>query len=181
MIMREYFMETERIGFSHWTAEDLVLARSLWGDARVTQYIAKSGGFDDGEVQARLSLEIENQRLHGVSYWPVFEKRSGALLGCCGLRPFEAEGFVLEIGFHLLPEQWGKGYASEAARAAVRDAFDALGADRIVAGHHPENLASCAVLTRLGFRSIGDKFYAPTGLYHPSYELTRTMWTEREG
>ena len=48
-------------------------------------------------------------------------------------------------------------------------AFETLHANRLFAGHNPNNTASAGVLKRLGFIYIGDEFYAPTGLYHPSY------------
>lgn len=41
----------------------------------------------------------------------------------------------------------------------------------LIAGHHPENKASANLLSKLGFKYIGDKYYEPTGLYHPSYEM----------
>ena len=49
----------------------------------------------------------------------------------------------------------------------------ALNATAIFAGHNPKNTASCYVLEKLGFQYIGDEYYEPTGLYHPSYELLR--------
>lgn len=49
--------------------------------------------------------------------------------------------------------------------------FEILKADKLFAGHNPNNKASQKVLQKLGFVYIGDEFYEPTGLYHPSYEL----------
>lgn len=105
-----------------------------------------------------------------MQYWPVFLLTSGELVGCCGLRPHDD---AFELGVHLRPAFWGQGYAAEAAGAVIRYAFEVIGADRIFAGHHPQNEASRKLLSRLGFVSIGDEFYAPTGLHHPSYELRR--------
>lgn len=169
--MRTYFMESERISFSYWSQDDVDLARSLWGDPEVTKLITHPGGFSEEEVYARLALEMENQMRFSISYLPIFEKASDAFLGCCGLRPFQAEQGIFEIGFHLMRSAWGKGYASEAAQAVVRHAFSDLGVKEIVAGHHPENAASRVVLLRLGFCPIGDRFYPPTGLNHPAYSL----------
>lgn len=98
-----------------------------------------------------------------------FELSSGDLIGCCGLRPYR--GGKYEIGFHLRPQFWGKGYATEAATAVIDYAFSVLKAEALFAGHNPNNVASSKVLLKLGFRYIGDEFYEPTGLYHPSYEL----------
>lgn len=167
---RSCFMRTERIGFSRWTQEDLALARTLWGNEAVTRYICASGRFTEQDIRDRLQTEIANGTVHGVQYWPLFTLDTGELIGCCGLRPHAPGQY--ELGFHLRPQFWRQGYAAEAARAVIRYAFTELKAEKLVAGHNPRNEASRVLLPRLGFRSIGDRFYAPTGLYHPSYELT---------
>ena len=54
-------------------------------------------------------------------------------------------------------------------------AFGQLRARGLFAGHHPENAASGAMLRKLGFRYSHDELYAPTGVHHPSYLLTRDV------
>lgn len=169
-MQRAYFLKTDRIGFSKWRREDGRLAEQLWGDPQVTRWICASGRFSGQEITDRLNREVANEAGYQVQYWPVFELASGELIGCCGLRPRHREG-EYEIGFHLRPEFWGQGYAQEAAKAVIKYAFVVLKADRLFAGHNPNNAASQKVLGRLGFIYIGDEFYEPTGLYHPSYEL----------
>jgi len=66
--MRDYFLETERIGFSHWKQADYELALLLWGDEVVTKYISKSGKFTEQEIMERLNLEIENGIKFYVQY-----------------------------------------------------------------------------------------------------------------
>ena len=166
---RDFFLTTDRIGFSKWQKGDIQLAELLWGDPDVTRFICASGRFDVDDISARLEKEIYNETEYHVQYWPVFELSSGDLIGCCGLRPYR--GGKYEIGFHLRPQFWGKGYATEAATAVIDYAFSVLKAEALFAGHNPNNVASSKVLLKLGFRYIGDEFYEPTGLYHPSYEL----------
>ena len=169
---REYFLKTTRIGFSKWSSEDFALAESLWGNPEVTKFICATGVFSQEDILARLEKEIANDNTYGVQYWPIFELATGNLIGCCGLRPYNET--MYEIGFHLRPEFWGQGYAIEAANAAIDYAFHVLHAEGLFAGHNPKNLASSKVLAKLHFQYIRDEFYAPTGLYHPSYELKRT-------
>ena len=166
--MRAYFLETERIRFSAWTEDDLSLATLLWGVEDVTRYICATGRFTKEDIQKRLLLEIDNEQKFGVQYWPIFEKATDELIGCCGLRLFPAEANSYEIGFHLRKKFWGEGYASEAANAVIQRCFASL--NKIFAGHHPQNAGSRKLLLRLGFQYIGDNIYEPTGLYHPSYE-----------
>ena len=171
--MREYFMKTERIGFSKWDSTDLPLAVQLWGDKEVTHFICSVGKFTKQEIMERLETEIQNNVLFNIQYWPIFELSTGGFIGCCGLRPFQSETNSYEIGFHLCKEYWGMGYASEAANVVITYSFDTLKADKLHAGHHPDNEASKKLLTKLGFQYIGKNYYEPTGLYHPSYELTK--------
>ncbi|MBE5971685.1 MAG: GNAT family N-acetyltransferase [Lachnoclostridium sp.] len=166
---RIYHLTTARIGFSKWTSDDLPLAEQLWGNPEVTRYICASGIFSRKDIADRLTKEIENDRQFGIQYWPIFELASGNLIGCCGLRPCNET--MYEIGFHLRPEFWRQGFAAEAANAAIEYAFSNLHAEGLFAGHNPKNIASKHVLGKLGFQYVRDEFYAPTGLYHPSYEL----------
>lgn len=170
--MRDYFMRTSRLGFGTWTPDDLTLATALWRDPDVTRLIG--GPFSEEWVRDRLEREISTQETLGFQYWPVFRLTDDDHVGCCGLRPVPGPVDVLELGFHLRTEHWGRGYATESARAVIEFAFSNLGIRALVAGHHPRNEASSRVLRRLGFRYTGDVPYAPTGLDHPSYELTAT-------
>ena len=171
-----YFLRSERLGFRSWTSSDIEFAHRLWGDAEVTRLIG--GPFTSDQIDQRLSSEIAIGARHGVQYWPIFLLASGELAGCCGLRPYHLDEGIYEIGVHLLPEYQGKGYAHEAARAVIDHAFRVLCATALFAGHHPDNAASKRLLEALGFRCIGDEYYAPTGLRHPSYLLS-AAWGDR--
>ncbi|MCM1217455.1 MAG: GNAT family N-acetyltransferase [Lachnospiraceae bacterium] len=166
---KNFFMQTDRIKFSVWTSSDMELAKLLWGNAEVTKYICANGTFSIDDIRNRLNQEIQNNKQYGIQYWQIYELTTTAFIGCCGLRPHQENSY--EIGFHLLPEFWGKGYATEAAKAVITYAFTRLSADKLFAGHNPKNVNSPRILARLGFHYIGDEYYAPTGLYHPSYEL----------
>lgn len=112
-----------------------------------------------------VTLEIEQYKTHGV-----LKTSNNEFVGC-GLRPYDPENDVYELGFHLVRSAWGKGYASEAAEAMIEYAFNKIRAKKLFAGHHPENTASRKRLEKLGFVYIHDEFYPSTGLQHPSYEL----------
>lgn len=91
--------------------------------------------------------------LHDIA-WLVFTHDGGypSLVGGVGLW---ASGDAHEIGYWLTPDAWGRGYATEAARAVVETARDALPIHRIVARHRLDNPASARVLHKLGFRPTG--------------------------
>ena len=139
---RIYFISTDSLGFSHWKQDDLILATSLWGNSTVTSYISASGIFTTNEIAERLHSEIANQSTFGIQYWPIFLKDAHTFIGCCGLRPRLSAEHTYEIGIHLLPAFWGKGFAREALHAVIDYSFNTLEAKALFAGHHPANDAS---------------------------------------
>jgi len=159
---------TARLQFRAWRDDDLPLARSLFGDPRVSALVG--GPFDDDQIAARLRTEIATEREHGYQYWPI-ALHDGTDVGCCGLKPRGER--VLELGFYVLPDHWGRGYATEASRAVIDYAFDVLRVDALFAGHHPSNRSSAHTLAKLGFCYTHHELYPPTGMEHPGYELRR--------
>ena len=168
--MSAYFLESARLGLRCWLPSDLPLALALWGDRDVTRYTSAQG-FSEQDIQARLALEIDNQRTHGIQYWPVFLLANGEHVGCCGLRPHELG--VPEFGVHIASRHWRRGYALESASLVIDYAFAVRNVSALFAGHNPANDASRALLGRLGFVHTHDELYPPTGLQHPSYRLSR--------
>jgi RimJ/RimL family protein N-acetyltransferase len=165
-------LRSERLLFHHWQTGDLDDAIALWGNPEV---MAMLGGVQSREqIVARLSREIDSQAQHGYQYWKLTTLSDhGQFVGCCGLKLTDLEdgARVVEMGFHLMPQAWGRGFASEASRATLDFAFTLT--DQVYAGHHPGNLASQKVLEKLRFERIGERFYAPTGLMHPWYRRCR--------
>ena len=177
--METNFLHTERLEFRRWSEDDLPLAMGLWGDFAVTKLFDARGSFTPDQVQARLAQEIATQQSFGVQYWPIFLAERflaerGTHVGCCGLRPYDLSQNIYELGFHIRSDQWGQGFATEAARAVIAHAFETLKVASLFAGHNPENKASRRVLEKLGFRYTHAEFYEPTGLQHPSYLLTKS-------
>ncbi|MEM9072003.1 MAG: GNAT family N-acetyltransferase [Myxococcota bacterium] len=166
--MDEFFMMTERLGFRCWRPSDDNLAHELWGNAEVTRYTHASV-LTRTETTERLRAEIAEEERSHLQYWPIFALADGTHVGACGLRPWNDT--TQELGFHLRPEHWGRGYAREAARRVIRHAFEDRNAARLFAGHHPENQGSQRLLEQLGFRFWKTFFYAPTQREHPSYLL----------
>lgn len=168
----EWFLSGERVRFRHWQETDIDLAVSLWGNPDVTRLIADLGNPSPEQARDRLVLEVTRQRTSGMAYWPVFTT-AGEHLGCCGLRPYRPKEGIIEVGVHLLPQHWGKGYATESLACSGQFAFETLEANGLFARHHPLNVASGRALTRLGFRATHLEFMPQTGLEHPCFLATR--------
>ncbi len=169
----KYFLQTQRLGFRTWKPSDLHLAEGLWGDPEVTGLIDTRSPLSMDQIRERLEQEIRNHHNYGVQYWPMFSLDSKEHIGCCGLRPYNLENDIYELGFHIRSQYWQNGYATEAAKSVIEYAFNHLQASALFAGHNPKNKASRHLLLKLGFHYTQDEYYVPTGLMHPSYILER--------
>ncbi|CAF0856572.1 unnamed protein product [Rotaria sp. Silwood1] len=172
-----YFLRTKRIGFRSWTEDDFQLALNLWGNNAVTKLIG--GPFTIEKIQERFLYEIKNMKEYSFQYWPIFVLETGEHIGCCGFRPYDKEKNTVEIGFHILPQFWRQGFAREAADAAISYAFCHLNVNKIFAGHHPNNVASCQLIAQLRFQYRHHEYYPPTGLQHPLYVLTKEQYCQK--
>lgn len=116
--------------------------------------------------QARAGLEAyPDFKLHGFGRWGCFLReddpttgaQAGDLIGFCGLKQLTApdEPDAVDVGFRFLPEHWGRGYATEAARASIAFGFETLGLNKIIALVLPENTASVRVIEKLGMSPAG--------------------------
>ena len=168
--MRVYRLRSARLGIGVWTGDDLELALGLWGDPDVARYMG--GPFSREQVRQRLGAEVATYEQRGLQYWPLFTLDTGEHVGCCGVTPHLEQGPVFQFGFQLCKSHWGRGYVREAGPIIIADAFTALGAAALYAGHHPENAASRRALLALGFQYTHDEYYPPTGVIEPCYRLT---------
>lgn len=166
-----YFLKSERQGFRWWSEDDLPLARALWGDPEVTKFFG--GPFSEAEIERRLQVELDRGVAHNFQYWPLHLLDGGEFTGCCGLRPYQLDEGIPELGFHLRPKFWGRGLAPEAATTVINYAFQTIGAKALAAAHHPDNENSRKVLTRLGFQYSHDEFFSALGINIPYYLLCR--------
>jgi len=104
--------------------------------------------------------------------------REGTVLGCCGIGKLDGE--YPEIGYWLGVPFWGKGYATEAARALIDHAFGELGYDVLVSGARVSNPASRRVLQKCGFEWTGVGLYRIRALASSApvdrFRLDRGLW-----
>lgn len=167
---------SDRLLFTPWQNRDLELANTLWGDPAVMEKVDTRDHFSRAQVQRRLESEIRCAEAHGVQYWKLISREDGRFIGASGLRPWSyspVEQPTYELGFHLMRREWGQGYATEAATRVIAYAFGDLAQTELLAGHHPENLASRKVLLNVGFKPIAPVFYPPTAQHHPAYSLKK--------
>jgi ribosomal-protein-alanine N-acetyltransferase len=152
-------LETERLLLRTWTPEDAPAYFRVTSDPEVMRFIG--GGVTDQtleETGQRLVRLMGHQEKHGFGLWAVIEKSTGELAGTCGLKHLD-DGPDIEVGYHLGRAFWGKGYATEAARACVRYAFEQLQLAQLLAVVNPANFASQRVLEKCGLSYTGMGYY----------------------
>jgi len=151
--MAEIQLETERLLLRMWKNEDFEPYALMCADPDIMRYL---GGktFDRLEAWRHMAFHVGHWQLLGYGHWAVEEKASGEFVGRVGfLNPQGWPGF--EIGWTLGRQFWGKGYASEAARRALKYAFEELDKGHVISLIHPDNNNSIRVAERLGERLEG--------------------------
>lgn len=177
-------LATPRLILRPFESADIPAYADIRAKPHVVQYL--SGGAA-GAAQAWESAKERVpafqaiwQEPGGYGPWAVVEKASGQLIGHCGLRVWDALGGATELLYMLDDTAWGKGYATEAARASVRFGFEVLKLDEIVAVALPENSASIRVMERAGMRRLPG-FTTVLGKTAVKCVLRREDWLAGEG
>lgn len=141
-------LRTPRLRLTPCGRDDVEFLHRLWTDAAVRRFLWDDRVIGREEASAVVEASIESFRRHGFGMWVVHAE---APIGFCGLRHFGEPPDDVEVLYGLLPAYWGRGLATEAARAVLRAGFD-RGLPRIYAGADPPNVASMQVMERLGMR-----------------------------
>jgi RimJ/RimL family protein N-acetyltransferase len=146
-------LTTARLCLRPWRPEDLPHFAALNADPRVREHFPMVLTSEASDRQA--AAIGEHFRKHGFGFWAVEAVGVADFVGFVGLSiPTFAAHFTpcVEIGWRLAFEHWGRGYATEAARAAVDCGFRRLGLEEIVAFTVPANWRSIRVMEELGMR-----------------------------
>lgn len=172
-------IETERLRLRGHGLEDFPNSAAMWADPKVTQYI---GGrpLTEEESWARFLRYIGHWRLLGFGYWVAEEKATGDFVGEIGFADYKRDlepslKGVPEIGWVLASHAHGKGYATEAVRAAVEWGDARFPAARTACIIAPENVASIRVAVKCGYREIQRATYKG----HPTMMFVRDRSTPR--
>ncbi len=144
-------LTTPRLLLRDWRDEDLPAFAALNADARVMEFFPRP--LDRAESDLMADQIRDHFARHGFGLWAVEVPGVAGFIGFVGLSVprFEAHFTpCVEIGWRLAFEHWGRGYATEAARAALEFGFQQLALDQIVSFTVPSNVRSRAVMERIG-------------------------------
>jgi RimJ/RimL family protein N-acetyltransferase len=185
---------TQRLIARDWTAADLDSAFAIYGRDEVSRWL---GPQPRQPVQSLAHMrQVLDRRIASgqenpdYGLWALELRDGGQVVGAVLLSPLAGDDAPIEIGWHLNPDYWGSGYATEAGRGVIALAFglDRVGADQVgpalanrparrvldnvLALVDPDNVRSRQVCRRLGMRHRGqtNRYY---GLTLELFELTR--------
>ena len=149
-------LSTERLLLRAWRDDDLVPYAALNADPRVREFFPNTLTLE--ESAASLAEIRRHFARHGYGPWAAEVTGGAPFIGFIGLSipPFDADRLpfmpTVEVGYRLAFDHWGKGYATEGARAALAFGFESLGLDEIVAMTAVSNARSRHVMEKLGMR-----------------------------
>ncbi|HSF98396.1 MAG TPA: GNAT family N-acetyltransferase [Ornithinibacter sp.] len=154
---------TERLVLRQWREDDREPFAQLNADPEVMRYFPAP--LDRGQSDAMVDRMHDLIEERGWGLWAVERRDTGAFVGFTGLAvPRHPLPFLpcVEVGWRLARQAWGRGFATEAAREALRVGFDDLGLAEVVSFTAVSNTPSRAVMERLGMvRDMAEDFDHP--------------------
>jgi RimJ/RimL family protein N-acetyltransferase len=179
-------LETERMLLRRFTEADAGLLAALYGDPGVMRFITLQPP-SLAEVEAKILpayLREYRELADGLGSFAAIEKATGQMAGRFSLKPANSYGLTggTELGYRLYPACWGRGLATEGARAVITSAFERLHLDRVVATTMAANIGSWRVLEKCGMRRVRTFYYPDADLMPGAehgdfvYELTCGDW-----
>ena len=176
-------LRTARLLLRPWRDNDRAPFAALNADPKVMEHFPRTSTREETDIWVdRIVARMERQ---GFGLWAVELAGVADFIGFIGLNPADAVlgRPVLEIGWRLAAEHWGRGYATEGARASLAHAFDVLDKDEVVSFATTANQRSRHVMEKLGLvRRPEDDFDHPgvpptwSGRRHVLYRITREEW-----
>lgn len=181
-------LTTDRLEIRPLASEDVDIAIAIWCDPEVTRFICEPA--TEEETRKEMTDAVRRSAGGGIGVWCVIERSTGKKLGSTYLLPMPVEeddfdysilggddipAGDIEVGYFLVPDAWGRGYASEICDRMLRFGFEVLDLDEIVASVNEDNLASQAVLQKNGMR-YSERAMC-WGQETPLYRLSRADWS----
>jgi RimJ/RimL family protein N-acetyltransferase len=158
--------ETSRLYLREFTSSDVDIFFDLNRDSAVTVYTQDQVS-DHAHAQRLLEEVILPQYTkYGHGRWAVFTKEDERFIGWCGLK-FLVDNHEVDLGYRFKKAEWGKGFATESAKASLDYGFEKCGLRQVVGRSLPANLASIHVLEKCGMSFIKEEDI--DGLLHRTY------------
>ena len=178
-------LRTERLVLRPWRESDRAPFAAINADPQVMQHFPRTNTREESDTG--FDRIVAKMDVQGFGLWAVEVPNVAAFIGFVGLNPADAllGRPVLEIGWRLAFEHWGRGYATEGGRASLAHAFDVLGQGEVVSFTTTGNQRSRHVMEKLGLvRRPEEDFDHPgvpvswSGRRHVVYAITSEQWRD---
>lgn len=151
----ETILETERVILRKLRGADAEPLAAVLCDPFAMRYFPSP--MTRQQVDDWIKRYQERYQEWGFGRWAIIAKESGQVVGNCGLILYPAAGNLeVELGYHVVPQCQGQGFATEAARACLTWAFENTSYERVISFMAIDNLASRRVAERIHSRFLGD-------------------------
>jgi len=147
----DFKFRSKRLNFREFLPSDAKHIFDLNADPEVIKYTGDPP-FKNINEALDFIKNYNHYKEHGFGRWAVILKENDQFIGWCGLKYNEEN--EIDLGFRFFKSQWGKGYASESAKATIQYAKSALGMKSIIGRAAQNNVASIKVLEKLGFKCL---------------------------
>ncbi len=152
-------LETERLIFRAFKAEDTGGYHQCFADPEVMQYLGKGSTFNREETWKHIAFFLGHWQLRGYGMWAVEHKTDHQFVGCIGFhQPLNWPG--LEIGWLIRKEDWDKGYATEGAQMILDYGREQMKLKKIISLIQPQNIPSMKVAEKIGGRGVREIMFA---------------------
>jgi ribosomal-protein-alanine N-acetyltransferase len=165
-----FHIEADRVVIREWLPSDEASLRALATDPVVVRWVSDGEAWSDARIEEFLRRQRRHIAERGFCFGAMAVKASAEVIGLAGLQPMGTTADV-EVGWWLKPTYWGRGFATEAGRAALDAAFMRFELPRVVAIAHPDNRPSIRVIERLGLAFERHATGRELGLAAPDVDL----------
>ncbi len=149
-------LETPRLLLRPLTIDDLDELHQLYGDKRVMEFVTGTPRTRE-ESKQRLAAHLQQHEQFGFGLCAAITKSDNQMIGRCGLEPrTEAKGLVGELAWMFTPEMWAQGFGAEVGFELVAFGLKVLGLQRVYATADHRNLASIAIMKKLGMSQVSE-------------------------
>ena len=171
-------IETERLVLREMTPDDYDALYAVLADSDIMEHYPYT--FDEFRVQNWIARNMERYQTDGFGLWAVALKETGEMIGDCGITMQNIHGTMLpEIGYHIRKDQQRKGYASEAAAACIRYAFEHYDFPAVYSYMKYTNIPSQRTAMKNGM-IFAEEYEDPDNTYTRVYVIHREQWSKQK-
>lgn len=177
----QFHIETERLILRELRPEDAEDMYRMDSHPEVHRYLGNKPVTHISQIEQAIANVRQQYADNGIGRWAAIEKASGHFIGWTGIK-YIAETKNGQVNFHdvgyrLHPDYWGKGYATESARAAIKYGFETMNLNEIIGTCHVENQASRNALQKCGLVFV-EKFVYDNEIPCDWLVITRQRWED---